>query len=624
MLINCDSVPGILDQGNEGACTGFALAAVINFLLMRRNRRRFVSCRMLYEMARRYDEWPGEQYEGSSARGAMKGWVSHGVCSSDSWPDDLRGHDNLNGDRAEEAQHTPGGAYFRVDHRQVRDVHAALAEVGIVYATLMVHSGWGDPGPVTRSITYVENGNLRTREFPVITRQGRADSGHAVAIVGYTADGFVIQNSWGTSWGVNGFALLPYEDYMLHVTDIWVAQLGVPVSMNLWEQYGATDSTAGLHRATPTVPMSDIRPFVVDLGNNGGLSDSGNYWTTEADIKRLFDEEIPRRAAEWDKLRILFYLHGGLNGEAETARRIVAFKDVLLENEIYPIHIMWESGLRETVYGILEDLFTDTDERAAGPAEWLKRFRDGLLEARDRTLELTAALPGSLFWSEMKENARLASHHPDGRGGMQILSKHVKDVVADAVRDKSRKIELHVVAHSAGSIFAAHAIDLILNSKVPFKSFHLMAPAIRADQFKSLVLPKIKSGKCPHPTLYVLSDSGERDDTVGPYGKSLLYLVSNAFEGEFGTPLLGMERFVSETTNGDAEDVDEDLARLFSRPVDEKPSLIVAGKAGDESSVSRSDSHGGFDNDPATMNSILRRILKNIPNREFTVRDLQF
>ena len=38
------------------------------------------------------------------------------------------------------------------------------------------------------------------------------------------------------------------------------------------------------------------------------------------------------------------------------------------------------------------------------------------------------------------------------------------------------------------------------------------------------------------------SDSGERDDTVGPYGKSLLFLVSNAFERRRETPLLGMER----------------------------------------------------------------------------------
>jgi hypothetical protein len=73
-LINCHLVPRILDQGKEGACTGFALAAVIGYLLARRDLTRTVSPRMLYEMARRYDEWPGENYEGSSARGAIKGW----------------------------------------------------------------------------------------------------------------------------------------------------------------------------------------------------------------------------------------------------------------------------------------------------------------------------------------------------------------------------------------------------------------------------------------------------------------------------------------------------------------------------------------------------------------------
>ena len=55
-VVNCPLVPEILDQGNEGACTGFALAAVVNYLLHQRRSRRRVSPRMLYELARRYDE----------------------------------------------------------------------------------------------------------------------------------------------------------------------------------------------------------------------------------------------------------------------------------------------------------------------------------------------------------------------------------------------------------------------------------------------------------------------------------------------------------------------------------------------------------------------------------------
>src|SRR5258705_9875833 len=98
----------VLDQGAEGACVGFALAAVVNASLLRRTaleemreppqsggrkappkRERartphraletdfrteiLASPRMLYEMAQRYDEWPGQSYEGTTLRAAMKG-----------------------------------------------------------------------------------------------------------------------------------------------------------------------------------------------------------------------------------------------------------------------------------------------------------------------------------------------------------------------------------------------------------------------------------------------------------------------------------------------------------------------------------------------------------------------
>ena len=64
---------------------------------------------MLYSMARRYDEWPGERYSGSSARGAMKGWVAHGVARQELWPDGMKGASNLVDARAQDGQRTPGG-----------------------------------------------------------------------------------------------------------------------------------------------------------------------------------------------------------------------------------------------------------------------------------------------------------------------------------------------------------------------------------------------------------------------------------------------------------------------------------------------------------------------------------
>ena len=60
------------------------------------------------------------------------------------------------------------------------------------------------------------------------------------------------------------------------------------------------------------------------------------------------------------------------------------------------------------------------------------------------------------------------------------------------------------------------------------------------------------------------------------------------------------------------------------------PRKIIAGKTyrdagnGQRVILSQSESHGGFDNDPATLNSVLERILGRTPTREFRSRDLQY
>ncbi len=43
---------------------------------------------------------------------------------------------------------------------------------------------------------------------------------HAIAIVGYDSEGFIIRNSWGKSFGKNGYTTIPYEDFSKFV-EIW-------------------------------------------------------------------------------------------------------------------------------------------------------------------------------------------------------------------------------------------------------------------------------------------------------------------------------------------------------------------------------------------------------------------
>lgn len=172
---------------------------------------------MLYDMAKRYDEWPGETYEGSSARGAMKGWHKHGVCAERAWPEKAPTDSQLTADRSADALTRPLGAYYRVNHRDLICMHSALTEVGILYASSEVHEGWNEVG---------DDGEIPLRNKII--------GGHAFAIVGYDGRGFWMQNSWGSTWGKGGFGLIRYDDWLTNGSDIWVARLGVPVESQTW------------------------------------------------------------------------------------------------------------------------------------------------------------------------------------------------------------------------------------------------------------------------------------------------------------------------------------------------------------------------------------------------------
>ena len=106
--------------------------------------------------------------------------------------------------------------------------------------------------------------------------------------------------------------------------------------------------------------------------------------------------------------------------------------------------------------------------------------------------------------------------------------------------------------------------------------------------------------------IYNLKDELEENDNVAKvYRKSLLYLVSKAFEKVKDKPLLGMENFESMATT-----------------VGPQPKFIYSN--GVEGQRTRSKSHGGFDNDVYTMNHILRRVLGGAPKQPFTIENLDY
>jgi hypothetical protein len=596
----------ILDQGQEGACTGFGLAAVANFLLSTRRQvpdSAPVSERMLYEMARRYDEWPGEAYSGSSARGAMKGWHKHGVCGRELWPynvDDTQG--TLNQARAHDAARRPLGAYFRVNHRDLVSLHSALAEVGILYATAIVHQGWGSS----------------TRDG-VIPFDARSLGGHAFAIVGFDERGFWIQNSWGPAWGKGGFALITYPDWLANGTDVWVARLGAPVEAAT--AVSGANVVSGQAEGGDPEP-ADLRPHIISIGNDGALRNSGTYGMTAADLADIFQHDLPRITAGWRKKRLLLYAHGGLVGENSAIQRVAEYRQALIAAEVYPLAFVWKSDFWTTLTNILKDAL-----RRRRPEGLLDAAKDFMLDRLDDTLEALIRAPGKAVWSEMKENATLAT--TASNGGARLVLEALRRLIAT-----DPKWEIHVASHSAGAVFMAPVIQTLCtraDETLPFdseawglgcgaKTVTCWAPACTMRLFREAYLPQVQSGEVRQFNLFTLTDTAEQDDNCARiYNKSLLYLVAHACENKRrlffgdGEPLLGMEKFILQDRSFkvNARDVlrnNPSTVRLFGL---ESATWIRCPNGLPEGSpdASHASQHGAFDDDRATVKATLARIL---------------
>lgn len=564
----------ILNQESEGSCTGFGLAAVINHLNQRRGNPVRVSARMLYEMACRYDEWEGEDGSGSSCRGAIKGWHNMGVCDETLWPYELDRPGGLSLDAAKNARKTTIGAYYRLAQR-VSDFHCALNEAHVIYASASIHDGW-------------RSDEVRDGLIPLRTQ---SLGGHAFAIVGYDDRGFWVQNSWGRGWGRAGLALWSYEDWLRNIRDAWVLQLALPTPQ-IWHL--PPPASAGTERAQfrGSPARAEIAGHFVHI-DDGRFQERGKYWST-ADDSRVTAELL----AQSEKYgHLLFYAHGGLNSPEACARRIAAMKEVFKDNGIYPYHFMYDTGIMEELRDVVLRKEAQSLDRAGVASD-----------ASDWLVEKLTRVPGRALWREMKRGAG-SPFLKEGAG------TEVSRIFIGALRRRpgASRFKVHALGHSTGAILLAHLLGRLaeLEGAPRISTLTLMAPASTEDLFEQRYLPLLEASAngfgIDAMQVFNLSERLEQKDSVGKlYRKSLLYLVSRAFEESPPAPILGMQRY---------------SARI---PANERLRFIYSeGPAGRESR-SQCDTHEGFDNDIASMNHLLRTVLGREPTRPFTKESLDY
>jgi hypothetical protein len=613
----------ILNQGQEGSCTGFGLACVINYLRWLRAARpkklTSVSPHMLYTMARRFDEYEGEDYDGSSCRGAIKGWFYNGVCSLEDWTDAPRyGF-------AERAVATTLGVYYRIDITSITDLQAAICQHGAIYVSVYTHGGWDDVPWKCEQI-------VRHEDVPVIGFDGhphRSD-GHAFALIGFNESGFLLQNSWGADWGAGGFATLSYADWLTNAMDAWVVALGVPrvvagrlavPSATVKRAQHKEEKTAGSAPRQGWWDEAQALQHSLLLGDDGRVS---RYLTEDAAPRKLLHQvfSLPDR---WfstlppdQPKRLVIYAHGGLNSEADAVSRARALGRYFLGNGCYPLFVVWKTGLWESLQGVLSKLRDQITSPQGIPAATSAAARTWS-DTSDLLIEKWVGRPaGRPLWCEMKDNAALA--FTPRRAGDLLL----EGLLALASRWNA-DFELHLVGHSAGSIWLGHLLRRMsdpswngLQERV--QSTHLFAPACTVDFANQhfAAVPSAMRGL----QMELLSDSIERKDNVASvYRRSLLYLVSNALESDLRTPLLGLASIYGSDAgrwNGNSDTMDalaswrQALGRVQSDKSDrlrlQTESSYRTAIDADGEPVLETASHGGFDNDIDVMTRTLSRI----------------
>jgi hypothetical protein len=332
--------------------------------------------------------------------------------------------------------------------------------------------------------------------------------------------------------------------------------------------------------------LEPLRPHVVNL-RFGAFSNSGVFRTGPEDVDRIFGEDLPRycdaQRAAGRTPTLVFYAHGGLVSESDGLAGALDQLGFYQANHVYPIFFIWETGLLEVIADVLR-----------GALVGARGFGENLL---DRLIEAAAREPGLRVWTQMKRSAETAMLA--GGGGLYVAKK-----TAEFLRARPGELSVHAVGHSAGAIFHAHLLPTLLDEGVEaIAGLQYLAPAVNVATFKSRVMPKLGAGIGPL-TVYTMTRQFEQADTAGPYRKSLLYLVHHAFEDPDESPILGLEEHLR---------ADQDLSQLFGlagRPADRGDVVFsVSGPSTPLNASSRSTSHGGFDNDASTMNSMMRRVL---------------
>lgn len=210
--------PPVYDQGQLGSCTANAIAGAIQFEQMEQNLAQiFTPSRLFIYYNERDMEGTVNSDSGAQIRDGMKSVGLLGDCPEDMWP-------YIIANFAEK----PSDACY-----QTALQHKAILYQRVVRDLIQMKGCLASGYPFVFGFTVYESFETQqvaqTGHAPMPQHREKMLGGHAVMAVGYddANQRFIVRNSWGTSWGMQGYFTLPYAYFTSRnlSSDFWTVRL---------------------------------------------------------------------------------------------------------------------------------------------------------------------------------------------------------------------------------------------------------------------------------------------------------------------------------------------------------------------------------------------------------------
>jgi C1A family cysteine protease len=211
---NC---PPVYDQGELNSCTANAIAGAFQFELIKQNVQVFPPSRLFIYYNERVIENSVNSDSGAYNRDGLNTISQQGVCAEDTWPYNI----------GEFAQKPYESCYQSALQNIVTSYYGVSQDIDQMKSCL------ADGYPFIFGFTVYESfESQQVGQTGVVNLPGDDESvvgSHAVVAVGYndTQNQFIVRNSWGADWGLNGYFTMPYA-YLLNEhlsSDFWTIRL---------------------------------------------------------------------------------------------------------------------------------------------------------------------------------------------------------------------------------------------------------------------------------------------------------------------------------------------------------------------------------------------------------------